>query len=57
MEKKTNKPEHLPLREGYQPIERGYRPSGAPVRPVPPQGGTGVVNAPTASVNGNKPPR
>lgn len=57
MENKTRAPQRLPLKEGYQPVEKGYRPSGSPARPIPPQGGTGVVNAPTAQTNRNTPER
>lgn len=45
-----SKPTTTRLREGYQPREqRGYAPSGPPVTPRPPRGGTAVVNSPTAN--------
>lgn len=44
-------PTHVPIREGYQPRDqRGYSPAPPPAPPRPPQGGTAVVNAPTATV-------
>ena len=39
------------VREGYQPRDqRGYSPAPPPAPPKPPQGGTAVVNAPTATM-------
>jgi hypothetical protein len=58
MTNKSQKSERVPLREGYQPLEKkGYVPASTLGRPAPPKGGTGVTNAPTAAGNGNKPQR
>ncbi len=34
---------------GTKPASRGYTPSAPPAPPQPPQGGTAVVNSPTAN--------
>jgi len=45
-----SKPSTTRIQEGYQPRDqRGYQPSAPPAPPRPPQGGTAVVNSPTAN--------